>query len=319
MGKSAPSAPATPSPQATAAAQSASNSATASDQAALNNVSQYTPEGNSVFTQNGSYTDSAGNTVPTYAQTVTLQPNEAAALSNEQQLAQTLSGYGTNIAAANAAALETPLNFTGLNAPTSLGPSVDPMNYQNEANQAAEAAYAQGEGLIQPQQQYAQQQLASSLSNAGIPQTSAAYREQENLLANQQMAQNDNLAESAVGLGQGEQQALENEALNAGSANAALQNQAIQTNLQEQQLAIDEPINELSALLQGGGAIAMPSVTSPSQTGVSPTDVIGAQQLSTNAAEQNYSNQVAAANAGNQTLAGVGTAAATVGAAALIF
>jgi hypothetical protein len=319
MGKSAPNPPAAPSPSATASAQSSSNAATAAAQAALNNVSQYTPEGSSVFNQTGSYTDANGDTVPTYSQTVSLQPNEQAALTNEQQLAQTLSGYGTNIAANNAGAIETPLNFSDLpSAPTSLGPAVNPMNYQGEANQAAEAAYAQGEGLIQPQQQYAQQQLASSLQNAGIPITSAAAQEQQNLLATQQMGQNNNLAESAIGLGQGEQQALENEALNAGTANAGLQNQAIQTGLQEQTLAQDQPINELSALLQGGGAIQNPSVMSPAQTGVSPTDVTGAQALSTNAQEQNYNAQVAAANAGNSALAGLGAAGIT-GTAMVIF
>ena len=320
MGKSAPAPPAAPTPEATASAQTGSNIGTAITQTELNDVNQTTPYGTSTFTQTGStpYTDqSSGITyqIPQENQTVTLNPAEQSALTSEQQIAQTLGGYGQDIVNNNASALTTPLNFSALpQAPTNLGPGVNPMDYQSEANQAAQAAYAQGEGLIQPGQQYAQTQLASSLNNAGIPVTSAAAQQQDNLLATQQMGQNNNLAESAIGLGQGEQQALEGEAYNTATGNASLQNQAIQTGLQEQTLAQDQPINELSALLQGGGAITSPNVMSPAQSGVSPTDVVGATATSQSAAEQNYQAQVAAANSGNATTAGVvgalGTAAA---------
>ena len=324
MGKSAPAAPAAPTPEATASAQTGSNIGTAITQTELNDVNQTTPYGTSTFTQTGStpYTDqSSGITyqIPQEQQNVTLNPNEQSALTSEQQIAATLGGYGTQIANNNAAALTTPLNFSALpQAPTNLGPSVNPANYQGEANQAAQAAYAQGEGLIQPGQQYAQQQLASSLNNAGIPVTSAAAQQQDNLLATQQMGQNNNLAESAIGLGQGEQSTLEGEAYNAATANAGLQNQAIQTGLQEQTLAQDQPINELSALLQGGGAITSPNVISPAQSGVSPTDVVGATATSQNALEQNYNAQVNAANAGNATEASLGGAALGAGALVLI-
>ena len=322
MGKSAPAAPAAPTPEATASAQTGSNIGTAITQSELNDVNQTTPYGSSTFTQTGStpYTDaSSGITyqIPQEQQNVTLNPAEQSALTSEQQIAQTLGGYGQDIVNNNASAITTPLNFSALpQAPTNLGPSVNPANYQGEANQAAEAAYAQGEGLIQPGQQYAQQQLASSLSNAGIPVTSAAAQQQDNLLATQQMGQNNNLAESAIGLGQGEQATLEGEAYNTDTANAALQNQAIQTGLQEQTLAQDQPINELAALLQGGGAITSPNVISPAQSGVSPTDVVGATATSQNALEQNYNAQVNAANSGNATTAGtigaIGTAAAVI-------
>ena len=324
MGNSAPAAPAAATPEATASAQTGSNIGTAITQTELNDVNQTTPYGSSTFTQTGStpYTDaSSGITyqIPQEQQNVTLNPNEQSALTSEQQIASTLGGYGTQIANNNAAALTTPLNFSALpSAPTSLGPGVSPMDYQSEANQAAQAAYAQGEGLIQPGQQYAQQQLASSLNNAGIPVTSAAAQQQDNLLATQQMGQNNNLAESAIGLGQGEQSTLEGEAYNAATANAGLQNQAIQTGLQEQTLAQDQPINELAALLQGGGAITSPNVISPAQSGVSPTDVVGATATSQNALEQNYNAQVNAANAGNATEASLGGAALGAGALVLI-
>ena len=324
MGKSAPAAPAAPTPEATASAQTGSNIGTAITQTELNDVSQNTPYGSSSFTQTGStpYTDpSSGITyqIPQEQQNVTLNPAEQNALTSEQQIAQTLGGYGQDIVNNNATQLTTPLNFSALpSAPTSLGPGTSPMDYQSEANQAAQAAYAQGEGLIQPGQQYAQQQLASSLSNAGIPVTSAAAQQQDNLLATQQMGQNNNLAESAIGLGQGEQATLEGEAYNTDTANAGLTNQAIQTGLQEQTLAQDQPINELAALLQGGGAITSPNVISPAQSGVSPTDVVGATATSQNAAEQNYQAQVAAANSGNATEASLGGAALGAGALVLI-
>ena len=109
----APAAPAAPSPAATGAAQTQSNVNTAEAQTALNDVNQVTPYGDSTFNQTGATTDSQGDVIPNYTQTTTLPAASQSALTNEQNLAQTLSGYGTNIAANNAHIINL-ISFVGI-------------------------------------------------------------------------------------------------------------------------------------------------------------------------------------------------------------
>ena len=74
--------PQTPDPVAVSQAQTQSNQDTAEYNAALNRVSTYTPQGQSVFSQTG--TDPSG--APIYRQDVTLTPDAQALY--EQQTAQ---------------------------------------------------------------------------------------------------------------------------------------------------------------------------------------------------------------------------------------
>ncbi len=329
MAKSTPSSPPVPNPIAIAGAQGAANVNTAAAQAALNNTSQVTPYGSSTFKPTGSYTTpatgtpgttgyQAGQTIPTYTQTVTLNPTEQATLTQQQQLAKTLAGYGDTIANSAGQAITTPLDFSKLQAqPTGLQGVAAPGTsaYNDQVNQAIQGAYQSQIGLIQPGMEQKQRQLTSSLENAGIPQGSEAWNNAQNLLASQQAQQTNALAGQSVGAGQAEQAALQQEALAQAQSNAQLQGAARTQGITEQQLQQTQPINELAALLQGAPAIQNPNVQNPAQTGVAPTDLLGAQSLSQAARNVAYQGQVAAQNSNNSALSGLlgsGLAAALV-------
>jgi len=294
MGKSAPSPPAAPSPSAIAGAQTGSNLTTAIGQTDLNAVNQNTPYGSSTFTQTGTsnVTDPSNGqtyTLPQYTQNVTLNPNEQATLTNHQQLAKTLSGYGGQVAANNAGAITNPLNFSNLPAmPTSI-------NMNDPAVKAAETgAYNSQADLVTPYLNQQREMTENAAQNAGIPQSSQAYQNMEQQLSTNEAATLDPLAAQAQNAGLAEAQ-----------NQAALQAAARQQGISEQVTQQNQPINELSALLQGAPAIGSPGAMAPPQTGVSPTDVTGAYGIAQNAAEANYNAQLNQASAGNGAFAGL--------------
>lgn len=331
MGKSsAPAAPAAPDPTTVANAQSAANVNTAVAQSELNDVNQITPQGTSTFAQTGSTTDPAGDQIPQFTQTVQLTPAEQQATTNQQNLAAQLSGYGSTLASQVPL---TPLSFSNLPAIQSsvntsgVSPLSSPSDFSGETQQAQQAAYNQAEQLVQPGQQYAQKQLTSQLDNAGIPVSSEAYGTAQNLLATQQEAQNNNIAQGAVGQGDAEQQALEAEALsnnqagfNEASSQAQLANQANAQGATEAQTLQNQPFNELSALIQGAPAIGQPSVISPAQSGIAPTDVTGAYGLNQAAQNTAYQGGLQTSNANNSATTGlIGAGITAAATAAAIF
>lgn len=294
----------------------------------MNDTNQVTPYGTSSFQPTGSYTTPAvgtpgsttyepSQTVPTYTQTTTLNPTEQQTLTEQQQLAAQLGGYGQSIANSAGSAITTPLNFSNLPAqPTALSGVVNPSSsaYAPEENAAIQGAYQSEIGLINPGLQQQQESLTNSLENQGIPQGSEAWNNAQTQLAAQQSQQTNALAGQAVGAGQAEQAALQQESLAQGQTNAQLQAAARQQGITEQQLQQTQPINELAALLQGAPAIQNPNAISPAQTGVPATDTLGAQSLSQAAQNVGYQGQLATASSNNQALASLLAAAGTAAA-----
>jgi len=90
--------------------------------------------------------------------------------------------------------------------------------------------------------------------------------------------------------------------------NAALQGN--QENLAEQQLAQTNPLQLIQSLFGATPASPQQPIATPGQTGVSPTNVIGAQQLSTDAANQAYQANTSSNNAMFGGLASIAGAAA---------
>lgn len=325
FGKSAPSAPPAPDPNAVANAQGAANVNTAVAQSALNNVNQVTPYGSSTFSQTGTTTTPAGDQIPTYTQTVSLPADTQAALQNQQALQKTLSGYGTDIAkniqTGNLDLSKLPAFQSSV--PLSSLPQVN-TDFSGAQKQAQEAAFNQAYSLLKPQQDYESQQLQSQLANAGIPPSSPAYKDAMNRLDTQHEAVNNNLAQGAVATGNAQQQALFGQGLAANQnaygqqlTNVNLSNAARNQGITEQQLLMSTPINELAALLQGAPAIGQPNVASPAQTRISPTDVTGAYALNQGAQNVAYQGGLNTANAGNSAAAGL--LGSGIGAAALLF
>lgn len=99
-----------PDPYATAAAQTTSNQQTANYNADLNRVSQYTPYGNSVYTQTGTTPSGA----PQWRQDVTLSPLAQQELENEQKQDAALSNLGFGLADQAGKAFSNPLDTSGL-------------------------------------------------------------------------------------------------------------------------------------------------------------------------------------------------------------
>jgi len=157
---------------------------------------------------------------------------------------------------------------------------------------AAQATYNEQLGFLQPEFQQQQQQLNDQLSSQGIPVGSQAYQNSMDQFGLQENQAYQTAANSAIA--NGEQAAQ-------GNFGMALQGQ--QQNLSQQQAAQAQPINYISALLGQGQQLPTQGAVSPSQTGVSPTNVVGAYGLAQQGNEFGYN---AAANQYSQQLGGLG-------------
>ncbi len=348
MGKSAPSPPPPPDPAATAAAQSTANVDTASAQAAMNYVNQKTPYGSTTFAPTGSYTTPSGQTVPTYTENVSLSPLGQSILSGQQTIANTVIPGAENLANQAVTAAGTPLSFdtyqnkiinsTPYSAPISSVATPGAINPQQFNDTATKAIYEQQKSFLDPQWTQQQKDLEDQLSRQGIPVGSDAYN---NAMTNFENAKNQayqsaqdsatsqgaqfGLAQAGLGVQQNQNifgQNLASEQNTFGQVsqneqnifNLALAGQ--QQEIAQQQLAQQNPIDLLQRII--GAAPGTPSqpITQPSPVPVSPTDVIGAQGLSTNAAMQKYQADLAAQNAmfgGLASLGGAGILALSLG------
>lgn len=291
MGKSAPSAPAVPSAAQTAAAQGQANTATAATQAALNYVDQYTPYGSTVYSQNGSYTNPQGDTVPTYAQTTTLSPMGQQILSGQENVTNTLVPTAQQLATQAATTATNPLTLNAADqAILNAGP-------QQINQQAANAIYNQQASFLTPQWNQQQQQLQDQLSRQGISVGSDAY--------NNAMTQLDNARTQAF-------QSAQDSATAGGAQSAAnlfgLAQSGQNQQLSQQQMMQQQPLALLSEL--SGATPATPSqpIATPAQTSVAPTDVVGATSAANSAAMAQYQAQLAQQNSMYGGLASLGAA-----------
>lgn len=293
MGKSSPSVPQVPSAAQTAAAQGQSNTSTAAAQAALNYVNQNTPYGNTSYSQTGNYTNPQGDTVPTYTQTTSLSPLGNTILGGEQQTAATLVPTAETLASQTAASTTKPLDF---NTPFSSTLNAGP---QQLNTQAADAIYGQQKSYLDPQWNQQSQQLQDQMSRQGIPVGSEAY--------NNATTQLDNARTQAY-------QSAQDSAITGGSAAASnlfgLAQAGQNQNIQQQQLAQQQPLSLLSQLYGASPTTPTQPIATPSQTPIGTTDVVGATAAQNSAAMQAYQAQLAQNNATTGGVAGtVGTLA----------
>ena len=277
MGKASP--PGAPDPTATAAAQGRANVSTAAAQSALNNVNQVTPYGSTTYGVSGYYTDPNGDTVPNYTETTALSPmGQLEQYQQQRNYSQGADlGYGL---LQNAAAYSQPLNFdTAFSSTLNQGPQLLDQNTTN-------ALYGQQKSFLDPQWGQQQKDLEDQLSRQGIPVGSAAYNSAMQNFNNSKTQAYQSAQDSAVGAGT---QAASN------IFNMALAGQGQDISQQEAQM--QWPLAEYGQLM---GALPQPQgqpIMQPSQSQVSPTDVIGAQGLSTQAQQAQYQAQVGQQNA----------------------
>ena len=285
------SAPSVPDPTATANAQATANTSTAAAQAALNYVNQNTPYGSTTYNQTGSYTDPNGQTVPTYTQDTTLSPLGQSILTGEQGVANSLIPAAQTVAGQASTAVTNPLNF---NTPYSSTLNAGP---QQLNTQASDAIYNQQKSFLDPQWQQQTTQLQDQLSRQGIPVGSEAY--------NNAMTQLDNSKTQAY-------QSAQDSAVAGGSSaasnlfNMAQQGQA--QNISQQQLGQTNALSNLQALFGSSPQTPTQPVTTPAQTSVAPTDVIGATNAATNASMAAYQAQLGQQNSTFGSIASLGAA-----------
>jgi hypothetical protein len=319
------STPTPPDPVATANAQAADNQQTAETQQALNLTNQVTPYGSVNYAQTGntSYVDSNGKTisVPQYTQTTTYNPQEQGIFNASSDAQSNIA----NIAKDQSASLENYLNtkFTPTNLPdvnsiaskaTAFAPNASdqtlqqlgttPFSFNNQ--DATNFTYDLEQSRVAPQQQLAQQQLETQLTNRGLQPGSAGWNATIESLGRTQNDQNNQLLLGAQQ--QAYTQALGTQQQNVSQASTAAQ-QADAQQLAQQQAAYSEaiganqndfsqqvaernqPINEITALL-GGSQLQAPNAgaSATPQTSVGGVDYTGL-------VENNYNQQVAASNA----------------------
>lgn len=292
MGKSAPSAPAAPDPQAQAAAQTASNQQTALYNFGLNNPNTTTPLGSLQFT-----TDTSNPNEPSTTENISLSPIEQQLFDlNNQNVVQ----QGTNASTAQQAVtnqLRSPYDLQG-----NVSQPLSETNQQQDLQNAQNSLYHSQTQFLDPQFNNEQQQLTSQLANQGIPIGSAAYTNAMTQFANQKQQAYQGAMDSATSGGAAYQAQL---------SQTGLANQAQQAQLYTQQY--QEPVNLYSSLVSGTQA-TMPQFSGVNAANAAPTNVLGAYQNAYQGQLNAYNAAVGASN--SQTSGLTGLLGSGIGAAA---
>lgn len=256
-------------------------------------VNQQTPYGNTSYAPTGSYTTPDGQTVPTYTQNVQLSPLGQNILTGQQNVANTIIPAAQNVANQVSSSTANPLNFNTADSAI-LNASPEQLN-----KQAADAIYGQQKSYLDPQWNNQSQQLQDQLSRQGIPVGSQAYNNAQTQLDNARTQAYQSAQDSATAGGSAAASNL------FGLAQAG-QNQ----NIQQQQLAQQQPISLLSQLFGATPSTPTQPIGSTTPATIQPTNILGATALNQNAAQQAYQAQVATQNANT------GGAVSTIGALA---
>jgi hypothetical protein len=252
MGKKTPSPPDRPDPVATAAAQGAINRDTAVAQTRLNQVDEYTPYGQSVFSPTGEKVDD----IQRFRRDTTLTPEQQAIV--DQQTA--ISGDLNVLAGAQMGrvdeSLADPFSYAGMPA----APTADSAARQ----QAIDAIYRQYASRLDPQFQQSQTALETRLANQGIGVGSGAY--------NKAMESFGRTRNDAY-------QSAQNQAISGGGAEQSrlfgLQGSERERAIQEAAYLRGIPLNEAAALMGASGGVTMPTFSPTPQTAIARTDYSG--------------------------------------------
>lgn len=262
MGKSAPSAPATPDPAKTAQAQAAANKEAAISSANINMINQQTPYGSLEYTQRGTASDGT----PQYTATQTLSPGQQQLYDLTNQAAQKYGQTANTQLDAVSDRLAQPLDFGSLGAA--------PVANEQTRQQVYDSIIQRNQPLAT--QQY--DQLQTRLANQGLSDPgSQAYRA---AIDEYYRGQNDfGLAAQNAALGQ--QQAMYGMEANA-------RDRAVNEMAQSRSI----PLNELAAMLSGA-QVQSPSFVNAPQQQIAPADIMGATYGSANLNQNLYNQQSA--------------------------
>lgn len=269
MGKKSSSQPDYPDPSKTAAQQGVLNEQTARTQATLNRINQYTPYGQSVYSQVPGQKDQ-------WRQDVILSPDSEAAARSEMLNSRLLQEAGTSAIGRINEATGQPIDFSGL--PALQGSE----GYAPQRQQVEDALYGRATSRLDPQFEKSDRALQTRLANMGITMGSEAWN---NAMDQQGRTRNDAYSSArsdAITGGGAEQSRL-----------FGLDTGARQQGISEILAKRNQPINEATAMMSGG-QVSMPQFAPAGQAGVSPVDYSGLVQnqyaAKSNAAGQNQQN-----------------------------
>lgn len=269
-------------PVAASNAQALANKEAVRESARVNQINQVTPFGTETYT--------GGIGKPNRTRTIELTPEGQQQLDYQNQIGSGLLGLGANnLVGQTTDALGQPLDFSGLQQISGAG------DLQNQAAGLEQATYQRGLNLLQPQIDTARRREETRLANQGIAEGSDAWRRAWEDFDRGSQLQLENLALSSVGAGRQEQSRL-----------AGLEQGIRQQQIGELLTERGQPINELSALLQGAPAIGLPQFQQPAQYAVQSPDLLGAYGLNAQLGAQRQANNSALWGAGIGALGSIG-------------
>lgn len=267
MGKKSGGSPDYPDPSKTAAQQSVLNEKTARVNASLNRINQYTPYGQSVYTDLGD---------DRWRQDIILSPDSEAAAKAEMLNARMAQELGTGQLGRIGETLGNDLDFSNLPALAGSG------GYGGQRQEVEDALYSRATSRLDPQWEQRSRQFETSLANKGIPVGSEAWtRAMDAFQRGRNDAYSGARADAITG-GGAEQSRL-----------FGLDIGARQQGITEQLTQRNQPLNELSALLSSG-QVAMPQFAPAGAASAAPVDytslVNNKYQTQANAAQANQQN-----------------------------
>lgn len=250
-----PKAPAAPDPNKTAAAQTQSNVNTAVANSWLNNANEVGPLGNVTYTQTGTQ-NVGGQDIPQFTRTTTLSPEQQKLYDQQTALGAQMNDIAGRQLTNLDTSLSSPFSLDGLPA----APTADRQQYVDALN-----------SRLEPQLERDRAALETKLANQGVMPGSEAYRE---AIALSDRGRNDARTQAIL---QGGTYAQQEYGMGTDARNRAIQ---------EQLLVRNQPINEITSLMNGG-QVTMPQFSAYQGGDVAGTDVASITQ-------KNYENQLKA-------------------------
>jgi hypothetical protein len=284
MGKNSGGSPKSPDPGQTAAQQAVMNAQTARTNATLNRVNQYTPYGQSTYTdmgklwasQNPGVAASKNPYTDQWRNDIKLSPDSEAAARAEMLNSRLMQELGTEQVGRIDSAVSQDLDFSQL--PQLAGSG----GYADQRKQVEDALYGRATSRLDPQFEQQARQMETQLANKGIPIGSEAWNR---AMDNFNRGRNDAYAgarSDAVTGGGAEQSRL-----------FGLDIGARQQGITEQLTKRNQPLNELAAIL-GGGQVSMPQFAPGGGASAAPVDytslVNNKYAAQNSAAQQNTNN-----------------------------
>jgi hypothetical protein len=282
-----PTMPNAPDPTQTAKNQQAFETTSALTNAVLQNPAIYSPYGNVTYDTNG-YSSGPGNYTPRAQQYITLSPSEQAIFDSSQAARQSIanraqgiagdiSRTGSSISLAGLPDRPTNIDFSKVSAT----PGVNDFDSQRKA--VEDAIYNRSLRLMQPEMDRQQKAIEERLAQTGNPMGSQYYTGEMDRYQRDKNESLANLADQAVISGGAEDSRLFGKAAQTQQMQIADALRGYQTasmirndSISEQQALRNQQINELSAMLQGKGAINLPaSTTQYNQQPMAAPDYLG--------------------------------------------